>query len=368
MVPPTPKKGGGKHTLLYKYYFEFTNANNDIDNFSIDLSFEKDVKIINASSSETAKSEKHTGNKYSLTFTRFKKSQSIKLHVLISNWNGNDDFIIKSQTPDVVLIKSQTDAKETSVVVTPLPVKHHFLVASALQEEIKPLLKDKKKWEYFDDQKITKTSKLSNSKGNVYNVLLYSINKMGMPINGVAITKIIEQHKPKYLLFIGTCGGLKKTNKLKEGDILVPEYIYSYDSGKHNDKGKFEIEHRQYEVSPSLIGMANDMMSIKNKKYKFNVKPSCGFCSGASVVSSKLMRNRITKKANRKVLGFDMEAYVIAVINHLYPDVETLVIKGIMDFGKNKGDEFKEIAINNAAEFAYDLMEYIIENEKHHHS
>jgi nucleoside phosphorylase len=107
-------------------------------------------------------------------------------------------------------------------------------------------------------------------------------------------------------------------------------------------------------------------MMAKNSIYTFNIKPACGFCSGSSVVSSREMIDKIERDANRKVSGFDMEAYVLAVINHLFQDVDTIVIKGIMDFGVNKGDKYKKIARDNSAKVADDLIKYIIDHGKLH--
>jgi nucleoside phosphorylase len=255
------------------------------------------------------------------------------------------------------LFESIISSKPTS----PSKDYYSFLVVSALHEEMEPFLKGKNHT-YIGNESELKKYGVQNSKGTVFNVLCYSSNKMGMPFNGVAITRIIERYSPRYVLFIGTCAGLRRTKYLKEGDVLIPEYIYAYDSGKHDDKGVFQIEHRHYEVSSSLRTLANDMIS--EKKYLFNIKQSCGFCSGSSVVNSKDMIEKIENEANRKVSGFDMEAYVIAVINQLYKEVETIVIKGIMDFGINKKDTYKQVAKENSAKVADDLIRYIIDHGK----
>lgn len=364
VVPQLPLKVNEETSNpYYKYSFIFKNETRDINgNHTITLMFNPNTRINNVIVSNDSLISKTKENKVTITFNDLKKLQLFKLHLLISNSNNLENIKITSKDPDLSCLKSDDIIIKRSLNVIPLPIKYDFLVASALQEELDPLLKGKE-WGYLDEQKIAKTIRVVNSRGYIYNIILYSINKMGMPFNGVAITRIIEQQKPQYVLFIGTCAGLKKSGNLKEGDILIPDYIYSYDSGKYNDKGHFEIEHRHYDVSSSLICLVNDMIN-KHRKYKFTIVPSCGFCSGASVVSSKEMRNKITQEANRKVLGFDMEAYVIAVINQLYSDVETLVIKGIMDFGENKTDKFKEKAKVNAAKVANDLLNYIIENEK----
>ena len=136
---------------------------------------------------------------------------------------------------------------------------------------------------------------------------------MGLPVNGVALTNVIRNYEPRYVIFIGTCAGLNPGDN-KKGDVLIPEYVYAYDSGKYDDTGKFKVEHRHYDLSQTIRTMASDMIQ-KNAKYKFGIEQNCGFCSGASVVSNKTKRNQIIKGKNRKVAGFDMEAYSLAVIN-----------------------------------------------------
>lgn len=255
---------------------------------------------------------------------------------------------------DLLVVKPKVTAESTPI-----------LIASALHQELTPFLK-KHKWTPEAHDKNVKRLNFANSKGQKFNLIAYSLNQMGMPLNGVALTKVIEQYNPRYVIFIGSCAGLNpKTSKNKdgntEGDVLIPEYIYAYDSGKYNDKGEFKIEHRHYDVGRNIRGIAADMLEVKVQGRRFKVTQDCGFCSGASVMSNKERINEITKSSNRKLAGLDMEAYVLACINNQFPLTETLVIKGIMDFGKKKSDSFKKKALDNSATIANDLVKYIIE-------
>lgn len=240
---------------------------------------------------------------------------------------------------------------------------YHIMVASALNEEMTPFLNlHKGKWKYLDDTRTIKTLKIKNSKNTEFNILTYSSDKMGLPVNGVTLTNIIRKHNPRYVIFIGTCAGLNPKDH-KEGDVLIPEYVYAYDSGKYDDKGNFKVEHRHYDLSQTLRTFAADMIE-HNPKYRFGIEQNCGFCSGASVVSNKAKRKQIIDGKNRKVEGFDMEAYSLAVINQFCSEVETMVIKGIMDFGTKKDDKFKIKAKKNCAKIADDLIKYMIEHLK----
>jgi hypothetical protein len=249
-----------------------------------------------------------------------------------------------------------------------IPIKedspyYHVLVASALNEEMAPFLKQYKgEWKYLNKEKTLKTFQVKNNKGTIFNILVYSVDKMGLPVNGVALTNVINTYNPRYIIFIGTCAGLQPENN-HEGDILIPEYVYAYDSGKYDDKGVFKVEHRHYDLSQTLRTMVSDMIE-QNRKYKFGIEQNCGFCSGASVVSNKIRRNQIIRGKNRKVAGFDMEAYAIAVINQFCLNVDAIVIKGIMDFGEKKEDKYKTVAKRNSARVANDLILYMIEHTK----
>lgn len=261
-----------------------------------------------------------------------------------------------------ILLGSQTYIELPNKIRDDKPY-YHILVASALNEELIPFLDFYKgKWKYIDKDKSLKTFKIKNSYETEFNILTYSANKMGLPVNGIALTDVIRRYSPRYVLFIGTCAGLQPDDN-KEGDVLIPEYVYAYDSGKYDDTGKFRVEHRHYDLSQTLRTMAADMIEL-NQKYRFGIEQNCGFCSGASVVSHKGKRNQIIKGKNRKVAGFDMEAYSLAVINQFCDGVDTIVLKGIMDFGEKKDDKFKNSAKKNCARIANDLIKYMIEHIK----
>jgi nucleoside phosphorylase len=352
---------------LYKYHFIFKSGGDHLKNVSVKITFSRGSKVsnINVSESNVLTAEYHS-NTSTLAFKKFKQNQIVSVHIFVQT-ESEEDFKLTS-TPKGILTQSNdivVDGHNSSGAAQqiPQPLRHDILVASALQEEMAPLIEGKHP-DYVGTDPLMKTYRVSTLFGTVHHILCYSADKMGMPYNGVALTRIIEQIKPKFLLFIGTCAGFDKTKRLKKGAVLIPEYIYDYGSGKHLKK-KFFAEYRPYDVSSGLIALAKDMIDQRSSRYKFNVEPSCGFCSGASVVDSRKLKKSIEKGAGRKVLGFDMEAYVIAVINHLYnSQTQSLVIKGIMDFGEKKTDKDKKRAKMNSAKVCDDLITHMINNRK----
>jgi nucleoside phosphorylase len=357
-VPFFDQKDG---PLLYKFDFLFSSKENTTD-VSVKIVFSEGAKISNINFVAGGEASV-TDNSATLFFKSVSKDSFFGAHVFAYISPLATNIQISSSTGDVV--KSDDigfEVQSSAGLGKQLPLKYDVLVASALHEEVQPLLKGKH-WDYVHEEKHAKTYRVSDVYGTVYHILCYSPNKMGMPYNGVALTKIIEQFGPRILLFIGTCAGFDKTKKIKKGAVLVPEYIYDYGSGKHQKK-KFFTEYRPYDVSSSLLTFLEDMINQRSLPYDFNVELSCGFCSGASVVDSRSLKQAIEKKAGRKVLGFDMEAYVIAVINSLYHNTEALVLKGIMDFGVKKTDKDKKRAKANAAKVTDDLVTYLVNNKK----
>jgi len=246
-----------------------------------------------------------------------------------------------------------------------LPPQYDYLVCSALQEELMAfyeLSSSFKKKRHLEEGDVEVAIKIKNR--NV-KILTYSSAKMGMPYNAAALMKIISKHNPKYTFFIGTCAGLNK-KKQKYGDVLIPDCVFSYESGKHTEGNVFLPDHINFETDGEIRRYAE----IIKKKFanKFNVFTDENFCSGAAVIDNMEKRDKIINDSPRKVTGLDMEAFAIACINNILKvDKKKLsVVKSIMDFGENKSKseakKNKELAKNNSAKFAFELLKYIEEN------
>lgn len=239
----------------------------------------------------------------------------------------------------------------------------NFLVVAALQEELNAF--------YSVDDSFSNRVPVEGGafkvscreNGRQLDILTYTPNKMGMPYNAAAITKIIATHQPVYTIFIGTCAGLtdKKRNL---GDVLVPFRIFSYESGKY-EKGVFQPDYMSYETGETLRKHAEEVNANLKANLKYQVFTDEDFCSGAAVINDPVKRNEILQRSGRKATGLDMEAYSIACINTiLRPEgKELIVIKGIMDFAINKDESEtsgnKDLAKQNSAHFAFELIKHL---------
>ncbi len=241
---------------------------------------------------------------------------------------------------------------------------YNYLVVAALQEELKEFcnLCGKKQGV---KHKTGGAVEIVFKKGKKQiKILTYSSNKMGMTYNAAAIMNVIAIHQPVYTFFIGTCAGLIP-EKQKTGDILVPHFVFAYESGKHSAKGVFEADHISFDTSEDIRKYSEN---LKSNIRRYNVTTDENFCSGAAIIDNKVKKEEIKNDVARKVTGLDMEAFAIGCINDiLKKDGKQLaVIKGIMDFGENKleseNNNNKTLAKKNSADFTLKLIRYIDEN------
>lgn len=243
---------------------------------------------------------------------------------------------------------------------------YNFLVVAALQEELSAFTDQTSKLQRI--QKLRTGAVEFNYKKTPkqsIKILTYTSNKMGMSYNAAAIMRIIMTHQPLFTFFIGTCAGLNGDEQ-NPGDVLVPHFIYNYESGKHKEDGSFDPDHVCFETDEDIRKYAE---IIKKKVDKdFNVFTDENFCTGSAVVDNPEKRKQIVTQIPRKVTGLDMEAFSLACINSILKEEQkrVSVIKGIMDFGQDKSasekSKNKEKAKTNSAKFALTLIDYIEDN------
>lgn len=209
------------------------------------------------------------------------------------------------------------------------------------------------------------------------NVLVTSINRMGMVPTAVLSTQIIELFRPKFLCMTGIAAGI--TGEVKLGDILIINPSWDSGSGKvkkDNEGNKlFEIDPKQETINIDIIGniheLSNDKIFLNELREKWDtqdidnvLKAHIGpVASGAAVIANQDITNQI-KLQSRKIIGIEMEAYglIYAAKNATNPKPEPLVIKSVCDFAdENKHDSFQKYASYTSANFLYEYARRYIE-------
>lgn len=197
--------------------------------------------------------------------------------------------------------------------------------------------------------------------------------EMGMPAASILATKIVNLFKPRYLVMTGIAAGVDR-EKVKYGDIMVADPCFDYGSGKRtieNGESVFKPDYRQVRLDN---GIAKIFDELKTQSHLLReIKDKCdyekpdndlsihvgSFGSGSAVLADPSIIERI-RAHDRKLLGFDMEAYGVMLAGALsgVPSTISVVIKSVSDFGDlMKDDKYQKYAAYTSARALQLLIE-----------
>lgn len=189
--------------------------------------------------------------------------------------------------------------------------------------------------------------------------------EMGMPAAAILATKIALRFRPNYLIMTGIAAGVDR-DKLCYGDIMVADPCFDYGSGKRvfeDGVSKFKPDYRQVRLNdqalqiikrfcsnPDLLKRIKDSCTYKkpDSPLRMHIGP---FASGAAVLADPTAVGNIVEH-NRKLLGFDMEAYGVFLSGSIAcsPKPIPIVMKSVSDFGDTeKGDDYQQYASYTSA-------------------
>ena len=204
-------------------------------------------------------------------------------------------------------------------------------------------------------------------------LLCASAYEMGMPAASILATKIVCMYKPRYLVMTGIAAGVDR-EKLKYGDIMVADPCFDYGSGKktiENGVPIFKPDYRQVRLNTELAQIFEELKGSTELLRKIKDTCSCdkpdndlhirvgSFGSGAAVLADQNVIDSI-RLHDRKLLGFDMEAYGVMLSGSLSgtPSTTSVVIKSVSDFGDQlKNDQYQKYAAYTSAKVLQLLIE-----------
>lgn len=210
--------------------------------------------------------------------------------------------------------------------------------------------------EYSAKNSLTVTTKYQDNLvyfdlGQSYEIKYYAVKtQMGSGSSGgsgFTVEEAIRVLNPDAVIAIGIAFGINK-KKQNIGDVLISRQVQAYELQR---VGKNEIIPRgdRASANPALVARC-DAAKITWKKAKIH--------TGLILSGDKLVDSPVFKKSllsiEPEAIGGEMEAAGIlaACTKHSIP---WLIIKGICDWGENKGDSDQEIACSNA----FDLFFHI---------
>ncbi|ENW83894.1 hypothetical protein F908_00796 [Acinetobacter sp. NIPH 284] len=262
----------------------------------------------------------------------------------------------------------------TNTIFSNVPI---ILIVCALEKETLHLLNKPWKWEQamtIDGIVYTKGSFLD--KNSIHrNVILCTIDQMGMVASAVYTSRLISKFKVELLCMIGICAGVpQKTNF---GDIIFADNVWNYQSGKLilDPENNFSIlKSRPHyiegdiDIRSSLIAYKrNNKTFIKSlKKQKFRsltqASPEIRFgniASGSTVLADGITIEQILDQ-DGNTLAVEMEIYGLFAAANWADKLKKpkfFALKSVCDFADpNKADIAQEYAILTSTEILFDFL------------
>lgn len=192
--------------------------------------------------------------------------------------------------------------------------------------------------------------------------------EMGMTVAVTLTMKLIEHFRPKYVIMAGIAAGIAPANVTEQiyGDVLVPDTIWNYSSGKFVSPDRTEIRFGNVGFVPRPAVVKTDEKTLSYVRQAVaSPENQCKVHFGVMATGSAVVTNReIVKKQIHSTfgdtIGLDMEAFVVvyAAQNATAPRPDALIIKSVCDYANNeKSDQYQKFAAYTSCEFSKLVIE-----------
>lgn len=189
---------------------------------------------------------------------------------------------------------------------------------------------------------------------------------MGMTAATVLTMKAIEEFHPKYVIMSGIAAGTGDEAKQIYGDVIVPDVIWDYSTGKFVGPDETEIRFgdigflprpRSVETDPKIIEIVRNTTGREDNEFHVHIGP---LACGSSVVANRSVVEKQILSLFPRTVGLDMESYSVAFTakNSKSPQPTAIIIKSICDFADNeKSDQYQKFAAYTSSRYAKYLLE-----------
>lgn len=217
-----------------------------------------------------------------------------------------------------------------------------FLIITPLEEERDALLNKlpnpKKLDPLTDDIYVYFESNLPlvSSNGS-YRIMVMPLLGMGRVQAATATNDAIRRWNPRYVILVGIAGGVA-ANKVKLGDVLVPNEIVDYELQKQSATA-VDIRWKVYNVSPRLLAAAqnfldnnwSNLIQVKRPRRGQPKRHIGPIASGDKVIDFAQTLDKY-RETWSKLIGVEMEAGGVAVSAlQAAKQTEFFMIRGVSD-------------------------------------
>lgn len=212
-----------------------------------------------------------------------------------------------------------------------------------------------------DEQQYYETSFEQN--GKIHKIVTARQSEMGMTAAGVLTMKMISHFKPKYVIMVGIAAGIayKKTVDQIYGDVVVPDVVWDYSSGKFVSAANASLKYGGVGFIPRPHFVNTDSKMLEAVKRAMNSKDNeCHvhigpMACGSTVVANSEVVDKQIHSQYESTAAVDMESYAVmyAVKQAPTPRPMGLVIKSVCDYAdEKKSDKYQKFAAYTSAQFA----------------
>ena len=189
-------------------------------------------------------------------------------------------------------------------------------------------------------------------------------NEMGMTAASMLASKIIHEFRPRYLIMTGIAAGIGADQIY--GDVIVPDVIWNYSSGKFVSPHEasinfgevgFKLRPISLETDEGILQIVRERIGDPTNEFHLHIGPMA--CGSAVVANSEVVDKQI-RSYLPETAGLDMESYGVAYAARFCsePQPKAIVIKSICDFANSaKSDDYQKFAAFTSSQFAKYLYE-----------
>jgi len=254
-----------------------------------------------------------------------------------------------------VLILSALENKERQIVLNHLP--NHTVIKHPVTQT-----------DYYET--------IRTVNGNSQRIILGKTDQTNYNA-GIETERAIGHFNPQYIFFVGVAGGLKD---VKVGDIVIGQDVYGYERGKADSvkdgeqtksifkpRPKFGLS--SYSIEKAATNYAhskewkNSALKLIDNTFQESIEVYTGtIASGEKVdASTKSELHAFLKQNCSHALAIEMEGLGFLESCRAYPQIQSLLIRGISDLVEDKeGSDSKgsqKYASKNAAAFLFGLLD-----------
>lgn len=251
---------------------------------------------------------------------------------------------------------------------------YDFGIICALDEELAPFM-DKVVPDSIRQNQIDgiryKRSIIKTKSGRELNFVTACSLKMGIADAGIIASHMVTRLGVKKIFMIGVCGGRSSVG-VDIGDVIIPSESVAFQRGKLKEDGfSAEVECAKIKQSGMIrCDKAQTILSELFKEYvaKLVEEKGCALdiktpnihydviaCADYVIDKDGVLDDIAKQIAHRRLCAVDMESYAVFRVGEIL-DVETLVVKSVMDLTSKKSDKYKSYASFIAANYLYQLL------------